>query len=116
MCRRPHPGAPALSCEDGRVADVPEIRIPDDLLPADGRFGCGPSKVRPATVSALADVATSYLGTSHRQKPVRDQVARLHRALTEFFGLPAGYEVILGNGGTTAFWEVATFGLIRDRA
>ena len=98
------------------MADVPDIRIPDDLKPADGRFGCGPSKVRPAAVSALAGVATSYLGTSHRQKTVRDEVARLRRALSEFFSLPDGYEVILGNGGTTAFWEVATFGLIRDRA
>src|SRR5438876_2141621 len=99
-----------------RMNDVPAIRIPLDLRPADGRFGCGPSKVRPAAVSALAGVATTYLGTSHRQKTVRDQVARLRRALSEFFGLPEGYEVILGNGGTTAFWEVATFGLVRDRA
>jgi len=98
------------------VADVPTIRIPDELLPADGRFGAGPSKVRPAAVGALADVATSYLGTSHRQKTVRDQVARLRRALAEFFGLPEGYEVVLGNGGTTAFWEVATFGLVRHWA
>ncbi|MFB9237110.1 phosphoserine transaminase [Plantactinospora siamensis] len=98
------------------MADVPTIRIPDDLKPADGRFGCGPSKVRPAAVAALADVATSYLGTSHRQKTVRDQVARLRRGLAEFFDLPDGYEVVLGNGGTTAFWEVATFGLIRERA
>ncbi len=92
------------------------IQIPDALKPADGRFGAGPSKVRPASVEALAKVATTYLGTSHRQKTVRDQVARLRRALAEFFALPDGYEVILGNGGSTAFWEVATFGLIRDRA
>ncbi|MEU8259254.1 phosphoserine transaminase [Micromonospora sp. NPDC048999] len=98
------------------MADAPTIRIPDDIRPADGRFGCGPSKVRPAAVSALADVATSYLGTSHRQKTVRDQVARLRRGIAEFYSLPEGYEVVLGNGGTTAFWEVATFGLIRDRA
>jgi phosphoserine aminotransferase len=98
------------------VADVTTIRIPDELKPADGRFGCGPSKVRPAAVSALADVASSYLGTSHRQKTVRDQVARLRRGLAEFFSLPEGYEVVLGNGGTTAFWEVAAFGLVRDRA
>jgi phosphoserine aminotransferase len=98
------------------VAEVPSIRIPDELRPADGRFGCGPSKVRPAAVQALAEVATSYLGTSHRQQPVRDQVARLRRGIAEFFGLPEGYEVILGNGGSTAFWDVATFGLIRDRA
>ncbi|MEH0843666.1 phosphoserine transaminase [Micromonospora sp. CPCC 205711] len=98
------------------MADAPTIRIPDDLKPADGRFGCGPSKVRPAAVSALADVATSYLGTSHRQKTVRDQVARLRKGIAEFFSLPEGYEVVIGNGGTTAFWEVATFGLVRDRA
>ncbi|MGN9905995.1 phosphoserine transaminase [Phytohabitans sp. LJ34] len=98
------------------MADTPSIRIPDDLKPADGRFGCGPSKVRPESVSALAGVATTYLGTSHRQKTVRDQVARLRRGIAEFFSLPEGYEVVLGNGGTTAFWEVATFGLIRDRA
>ena len=98
------------------MADLPPIRIPDQLKPADGRFGSGPSKVRPAAVNALAGVATTYLGTSHRQKTVRDQVARLRRALAEFFALPEGYEVVLGNGGTTAFWEVATFGLIRDWA
>jgi phosphoserine aminotransferase len=100
----------------GRVADPANIRIPDDIKPADGRFGCGPSKVRPEAVSALPGVATTYLGTSHRQKTVRDQVARLRRGIAEFFSLPAGYEVVLGNGGSTAFWEVATFGLIRDRA
>jgi phosphoserine aminotransferase len=93
-----------------------DVRIPDELRPADGRFGAGPSKVRPAAVSALATVATTYLGTSHRQKTVRDQVARLRRGIGEFFGLPEGYEVVLGNGGSTAFWEVAAFGLIRDRA
>ncbi|MEQ4301627.1 phosphoserine transaminase [Plantactinospora sp. B6F1] len=98
------------------MADVSTIRIPDEIKPADGRFGCGPSKVRPAAVSALAEVATTYLGTSHRQKTVRDQVARLRRGMAEFFSLPEGYEVVLGNGGTTAFWEVATFGLVRDRA
>jgi phosphoserine aminotransferase len=98
------------------VADLSSIRIPDELKPVDGRFGCGPSKVRPSAVSALAEVSTSFLGTSHRQKTVRDQVARLRRGLAEFFLLPEGYEVVLGNGGATAFWEVATFGLIRDRA
>ncbi|GAB3154955.1 phosphoserine transaminase [Micromonospora sonneratiae] len=98
------------------MADAPTIRIPDEIKPADGRFGCGPSKVRPTAVSALADVSTTYLGTSHRQKTVRDQVARLRRGIAEFFSLPEGYEVVIGNGGTTAFWEVATFGLIRERA
>jgi phosphoserine aminotransferase len=98
------------------VAETTAIRIPEQLKPTDGRFGCGPSKVRPEAVAALSGVATSYLGTSHRQKTVRDQVARLRRGIAEIFGLPEGYEVVLGNGGTTAFWEVATFGLIRDRA
>jgi len=92
------------------------IRIPDTIRPADGRFGAGPSKVRPAAVDALHAVATAYLGTSHRQQTVRDQVARLRRGIVALFDLPDGYEVVLGNGGTTAFWEVATFGLIRDRA
>ncbi|MFI6762758.1 phosphoserine transaminase [Micromonospora sp. NPDC050417] len=98
------------------MADPSTIRIPDELKPADGRFGAGPSKVRPAAVSALAEVATTYLGTSHRQPTVRDQVARLRRGIAEFFSLPDGYEVILGNGGASAFWDVATFGLVRDRA
>jgi phosphoserine aminotransferase len=93
-----------------------DIRIPDEIKPADGRFGCGPSKVRPEAVEALVGVSTTYLGTSHRQKPVRDQVARLRRGLAELFSLPSGYEVVLGNGGTTAFWEVAAFSLIRDKA
>ena len=93
-----------------------DIQIPDDLKPADGRFGCGPSKVRPEAVEALARVSTTLLGTSHRQKPVRDPVARLRRGLAELFSLPAGYEVVLGHGGSTAFWESAVFGLIRDRA
>jgi phosphoserine aminotransferase len=97
------------------VTDAP-ITIPADLLPADGRFGSGPSKVRPEAVQALAGVATSYLGTSHRQATVRDQVARVRRGLAELFSLPDGYEVVLGNGGTTAFWEAAVFGLVRDRA
>ncbi len=92
------------------------LRIPAELLPADGRFGCGPSKVSSSAVEALGAAAQGFLGTSHRQKPVKDQVARLRRGLSEFFGLPEGYEVVLGNGGTTAFWEVAAFSLIRDRA
>jgi phosphoserine aminotransferase len=98
------------------VADVPTIRIPDALKPADGRFCSGPSKVRPEAVEALSRTGIGYLGTSHRQQTVRDQVARLRAGLAEFFQLPEGYEVVLGNGGGTAFWEVATFGLIRDRA
>jgi phosphoserine aminotransferase len=100
--------------EGSIVADP--IRIPDDIKPVDGRFGAGPGKIRPEAVRALAGVATSYLGTSHRQKTVKDQVARLRRGLAELFSAPDGYEVILSNGGTTAFWDSATFGLIRDRA
>jgi phosphoserine aminotransferase len=96
------------------VADA--IRIPDELKPVDGRFCSGPGKVRPESVQALAGVATTYLGTSHRQKTVRDQVARLRRGIAELYALPDGYEVLLSNGGTTSFWDSATFGLIRDRA
>jgi len=92
------------------------IIIPADLLPSDGRFGAGPSRVRPEQVSALSAVTTTYLGTSHRQKTVKTEVARVRQGLRELFSLPADYEVVLGNGGSTAFWEVATFGLIRDRA
>ncbi|MFJ1458382.1 phosphoserine transaminase [Nocardia wallacei] len=90
--------------------------IPDDLKPADGRFGCGPSKVRPEQLRALAEVGASVMGTSHRQKPVKDVVARVRSGLRELFSLPDGYEVVLGNGGTTAFWDAAAFGLIRERS
>jgi len=92
------------------------IQIPDGIRPVDGRFGSGPSKVRPESVDALRTVAQTYLGTSHRQRTVRDQVARLRRGIASLFELPDGYEVVLGNGGTTAFWEVAAFGLIRNWA
>jgi phosphoserine aminotransferase len=99
------------------VAVSPEdIRIPADLLPVDGRFGAGPSKVRREQVDALASVWQTYLGTSHRQKTVKAQVGRLRAGLADLFSLPDGYEVVLGNGGSTAFWDVATFGLVRDRA
>jgi phosphoserine aminotransferase len=92
------------------------IVIPDALKPIDGRFGSGPSKVRPEGVAALSAVATTFLGTSHRQATVREQVARLRRGVAQFWSAPEGYEVILSNGGTSAFWEVATFGLIREKA
>ncbi|MGA8115029.1 MAG: phosphoserine transaminase [Actinocatenispora sp.] len=95
---------------------LPDIRIPDELRPADGRFNCGPSKIRDEQVAALSAMARGYLGTSHRQHTVRDQVARLRRGIADLFAVPDGYEVVLGNGGTTAFWEVATFGLVRERA
>jgi phosphoserine aminotransferase len=93
-----------------------KIEIPRDLLPADGRFGCGPSKVRPEQVAALAGPGAALLGTSHRQAPVRELVARVRDGLAQLFSLPDDYLVVLGNGGTTAFWEVAAFGLIRQRA
>ncbi len=96
--------------------DSPDITIPADLLPADGRFGCGPSKVRPDAVAALAEHATDYLGTSHRQPTVQFMVAELRNGLAEMFAAPDGYEILLGNGGATAFWDAATFGLIRQRS
>jgi phosphoserine aminotransferase len=92
------------------------VTIPIDAMPSDGRFGAGPSKVRQEQVTALSKVWQSYLGTSHRQATVKSQVGRLREGLTSLFALPDGYEVILGNGGSTAFWDVAAFGLIRDRA
>jgi phosphoserine aminotransferase len=98
------------------VAPVTSIRIPDGIKPADGRFGSGPSKVRPAALDALRAAAPGYLGTSHRQRPVRDQVARLRRGIATLFEPPDGFEVVLGNGGTTGFWDAAAFGLIRHRA
>lgn len=101
---------------DAASTDPTTIVIPADLRPADGRFGSGPSKVRPEQVSALTAVATTYLGTSHRQKTVKSQVGRLRAGLRELFGLPDGHEVVLGNGGSTAFWDAATFGLVRSKS
>jgi phosphoserine aminotransferase len=95
---------------------TPDIRIPTDLLPLDGRFGCGPSKVRPEAVAALVDPSRTLLGTSHRQAPVKGLVASVRSGLTELLSLPDGYEIVLGNGGSTAFWDAATFGLIEDRS
>jgi phosphoserine aminotransferase len=98
------------------VTSLPDIAIPADLLPADGRFGCGPSKVRPEAVAALAEVAPSYLGTSHRQATVKDMVGRLRSGVTELFSLPDGWEVVLGNGGTTVLWDALCFGLVDRRS
>ena len=92
------------------------LTIPDDLKPADGRFGCGPSKVRPEQLAALAGPGAALMGTSHRQKPVKALVGRVRAGLAELFSLPGGYQVVLGNGGSTAFWDAATFGLVRERA
>ncbi len=86
------------------------------MLPADGRFGCGPSKIRPEAVAALAAVGSSWLGTSHRQAPVKDLVGAVREGLRTLFSLPDGWEVVLGNGGSTYFWDVATFGLISQRS
>ena len=91
------------------------LAIPAELLPADGRFGCGPSKVRPAQLAAVADAA-DVMGTSHRQRPVKSLVGRVRAGLRELFALPDGYEVVLGNGGTTAFWDAAACGLVRERS
>ncbi len=92
------------------------ISLPDSLKPADGRFGAGPSKIRVDALQALADTGSSLMGTSHRQAPVRDTVGRVRDGVGQLFGLPDGYEVVLGNGGATAFWDIATFGLIRERS
>ena len=93
-----------------------EIIIPAHLKPVDGRFGCGPSKIRPAALDALVASGSSILGTSHRQKPVKNVVNRIRTGLTSLFNLPEGYEVVLGNGGSTAFWDIATFGLIEKKS
>ena len=93
-----------------------DIAIPAELLPLDGRFGSGPSKVRQEAVEALAKSAAEYLGTSHRQATVRFTVGALRNGLAELLNLPDGYEVMLGNGGTTAFWDAATLGLIERRS
>jgi phosphoserine aminotransferase len=98
------------------MPDVTDLVIPADLRPLDGRFGSGPSKVRPEAVAALSATGSAYLGTSHRQKTVRDVVRRVREGLAALFALPEGYEVVLGNGGSTAFWDIATFQLIESRS
>jgi len=99
------------------ASSIPDIRLPPDLRPSDGRFGCGPSKLRPEAVAALAGPASStYLGTSHRQATVKSMVGRLRSGLADLFSLPDGYEVALGNGGAAFFWDVAAFSLVRSRS
>jgi phosphoserine aminotransferase len=98
------------------LTDTANVTIPAELLPLDGRFGCGPSKVRPAQIDYLASVGRTILGTSHRQAPVRNLVAQVRSGLADLFNLPEGYEIVLGNGGSTAFWDIAAFGLVRARA
>jgi len=98
------------------VTSPAALSIPAELLPQDGRFGCGPSKVRPEQVDHLASLGRSILGTSHRQAPVRNLVGQIREGLGDLFSLPEGYEIVLGNGGSTAFWDIAAFGLVRERA
>jgi phosphoserine aminotransferase len=93
-----------------------QLEIPSDIKPRDGRFGCGPSKVRPEQLKALTTTAAPLFGTSHRQAPVKDLVGRVRSGVAELFSVPDGYEVILGNGGATAFWDAAAFGLIDKRS
>jgi phosphoserine aminotransferase len=98
------------------LADAAHVTIPAELLPLDGRFGCGPSKVRPAQIDYLASIGRTVLGTSHRQAPVRNLVGQVRDGLADLFSLPEGYEIILGNGGSTAFWDIAAFGLVKEHA
>ena len=91
------------------------VTVPAGLLPADGRFGCGPSRVRPEALEALS-TRSDVIGTSHRQRPVKDLVGRLRSGLLELFDAPEGYEIVVGNGGATAFWDAAAAGLIRERS
>ncbi|GAA1966733.1 phosphoserine transaminase [Microbacterium deminutum] len=95
---------------------MPHVELPRDILPSDGRFGCGPAKIRTEHIEALAGPGSVILGTSHRQRPVKDLVGRVRARMTDLFRAPAGYEVILGNGGSTAFWDAAAFGLIETRS
>jgi len=95
---------------------MPTLTIPSSLLPVDGRFGCGPAKVRPAQLDHLVTAGAALLGTSHRQPPVKDMVGRVRAGLSELFRLPDGYEVVIGNGGSTAFWDAAAFSLIENRS
>jgi phosphoserine aminotransferase len=99
-----------------KAADPLALEIPAELKPSDGRFGCGPSKVRPEQLAALVASGAEYMGASHRQKPVKSLVGRVRAGLSELFSLPEGYQVVLGNGGTTAFWDAAAFGLVKERS
>lgn len=110
------PGPSANSAATTLVDVTDEIEIPANLLPADGRFGSGPSKVRTAQLETLASSGPSYMGTSHRKKPVKSLVGRVREGVRDLFSLPDGYEVVLGNGGTTAFWDIAAHGLVRQKS
>jgi phosphoserine aminotransferase len=101
---------------DVTTIDPNEIQLPDSILPADGRFGCGPSKVRRSQIDAIVAGASSLMGTSHRKPPVKNLVGSVRAGLSDLFSLPDGWEIVLGNGGTTVFWDAATFGLIEQRS
>ncbi len=96
--------------------DATPITIPTDLKPADGRFGAGPSKIPAGALDALAATGTTLMGTSHRQAPVKNLVGQVRAGLSDLFSLPEGYQVVIGNGGATAFWDIATFGLIERKS
>ena len=98
------------------MTELITVEIPDDLKPSDGRFGSGPSRVRHAQLDHLAGAGAAIMGTSHRQKPVKALVGRVREGISTLFSLPDGYEVMLGNGGTTALWDALTCGLVRERA
>lgn len=100
----------------GKLLDMSDIKIPANLLPLDGRFGCGPSRVRQAQLDAFATEGAKLMGTSHRQAPVKNLVKRVQEGLMYLFHNPAGYEIVMGNGGSTAFWDVASFGLAEGKA
>src|SRR4249920_1355759 len=103
--------------ETGRVTTTPTLLdIPRTMLPSDGRFGCGPSKIRPEQALALARANSNLLGSSHRQAPVKNLVGTIRAGLGSLFSLPEGWEIVLGNGGSTTFWDIATFGLINERS
>src|SRR5690606_19155428 len=104
------------ACNTAVMTEAAELTMPAELKTSDGRFGCGLSKVRPEQLAHLASEGANVLGTSHRQKPVKSLVGRVRSGLSDLFSLPDGYEVVLGNGGTTAFWDAAAFGLVRERA
>ena len=98
------------------MSESTPLTIPANLRPVDGRFGAGPSKVRPEQMAALSAAGASLLGTSHRQAPVKNLVGEVRSGLSDFFAAPDGYEVIMGVGGSTAFWDVASFGLEEKKA
>lgn len=99
-----------------KLSPMPEIQIPSSILPKDGRFGCGPSRIREAQITNFVSAGAKLMGTSHRQQPVRDLVGRVRSGLNELFQAPTGYEIVLGNGGSTAFWDAAAFSLAETRA